>query len=198
MVHPVRSGAAATTIIGLLIATSVLAAGTPNDGNKLQCFDGMPDYPGTCSIVGGIATLDNTAGPYSGVYISNSNLEGRSLGNVNNLSFDYTGTPTNGSPRLTLPIDTDGDDVTDDYLSISAFFCNDGAGHLDAIHDPTCTIFRNSDGTNPVGANWADLVANHPDWTVAPDAISFIIADDTGSWTVSHVRLGKAARTTGK
>jgi len=187
------------TAVGLLVGGVALAAPNANSSNKLQCFDGQPDYPGTCSISNGVATLNNSTGPYSGVYISGSNLSGRTLSQVANLSFNYTGTPTNGSPRMTLPIDMNGDGTTDDYLSISAYFCNNGAGIVDAINDSTCTIYRNGDGTNPVGQNWADLVANHPTWTVGPAGdLPFIIADDTGSWTVSNVHIGKAARTTGK
>lgn len=190
-----------TTIVGLLMSGIAFAAAnpTPNGTNKLQCFDGMPTYPGTCSISDGVATLDNTAGPYSGVYISGSNLNGKLLSSVGNLSFNYTGTPTNGSPRLTLPIDMNGDGTTDDYLSISAYFCNNGAGFVDVINDSTCTIYRNGDGTNPVGNNWAQVVAAHPTWTVGPDdALPFIIVDDTGLWTISNVHIGKAARTTGR
>src|SRR5438105_7605915 len=102
---------------GLLVAGVTFAAPSANSSNKLQCFDGRPTYPGTCSISNGVATLDNTAGPYSGVYITGSNLPGKKITDVNNLSFDYTGTPTNGSPRLTFPLDINGDGVTDDYIS---------------------------------------------------------------------------------
>src|SRR5205814_3109225 len=111
-----------------MIAGSAVAAPAGNS-NKLQCFS---DPPATCAIsASGIATLDNSAGGDSGVYITGSNLLGKRLSQVGRLSFNYTGTPTNGSPRVTLPLDTNADGLTDDYVSISAFFCNDGAGLVD-------------------------------------------------------------------
>src|SRR5262245_3660885 len=135
-------------LFGLAAVFAAMSAGSafagPN-GNKLSCFDGTTDggFYGLCSVTNaGVATLDNTsndatgtANPfdqYSGVYLQNSNLDGKKLKSVNQLAFDYTGTPTNGSPRISLPLDTNGDGATDVYAFISAFWCNDGAGHLDA------------------------------------------------------------------
>ena len=181
--------------------------------NKLQCFDGTTDtanadpagsygpYGGICTLTSkgakGPATLDNTvlvgSGDYAGVYVFNSNLNGKPIGQIDHLSFIYIGTPTNGSPRITLPIDTTGDGVLDDYLSISAYWCNDGAGLVDAIHDSTCIIFLNSNGTTPVGQNWAEMVAAHPTWTITNDS-AFVIADDPGIWTVYNVTLGKPGK----
>src|SRR5213075_2705698 len=101
----------------LVIGMPARAAGNVNvNGNKLQCFSGTTDgdqggvtYGGTCSLTeAGVATLDNTDGDtdgsYSGVYIQNSNLDGKLLKEVNRLGFSFTGVPTAGSPRLTLPI----------------------------------------------------------------------------------------------
>jgi hypothetical protein len=176
------------------VAASALAG--PN-GNKLTCFSGTTDltiYGGTCSLTtGGVATLNNTDGnlngDYSGVYLQNSNLDGKKLTTVNKLAFDYTGIPTNGSPRISLPLDTNGDGATDVYAFISAFWCNDGAGHLNALTDQTCMIFV---GNQIAGyANWDAFVAAFPTATVGADALPFIIADDAGSWTVSNVQLGK-------
>src|ERR1051326_8754406 len=106
--------AAAAMLTMSLTAVAAQPSPANANGNKLQCFDGRPTYPGMCSLTpSGVATLDNTAGPYSGVYIQNSNLDGKLLSNVNQLAFNYTGTPTNGSPRLTFPLDVNGDGVTD-------------------------------------------------------------------------------------
>jgi len=187
-------------LLGLAAVMAVAAAGSalagPN-GNKLQCFSGTTDggiYGGTCTVTKtGVATLDNTDGntngDYSGVYLQNSNLDGKKLNTVNQLAFDYTGTPTNGSPRISLPLDTNGDGATDVYAFISAYWCNDGAGHVDAINDPTCMIFVGSQITGY--ANWKAFLAAYPTATVGADALPFIIADDVGSWTVSNVQLGK-------
>lgn len=207
----------ASLVAGFIIGGIALAADGPvitaPGQNKLLCFDGTTDtatavpegsygpYGGVCTLktngAKGSATLDNSvlvgSADYSGVYIPNSTLNGKSLAQITQLSFNYTGTSTNGSPRLTLPIDTNGDTITDDYLSISAYWCNNEAGTVDAIHDPTCTIFVNSDGTTPVGMNWAGLVVAHPTWTVTDD-YAFLIADDAGLWTVNNVKLGKGGK----
>ncbi len=178
------------------MALVVSAAGNTN-GNKLQCFSGTTDldiYGGTCTLSSdGTATLNNsggdTDGEYSGVYLSNSNLDGKLLSEINKLSFTYTGEATAGSPRLTFPLDKDGDGVTDVYASVGAYYCNDGAGLVDVLNDPTCTIYLN-DGSAGPWANWAELIAANPTWKVAK-ALPFIIADDAGTWTVSNVQLGK-------
>ena len=172
--------------------------GANANGNKLQCFSGTTDglgFGGTCSLTEtGVATLDNTDGnvngDYSGVFIQNSNLNGKTLAEVALLGFSYTGTALAGSPRISLPLDTDGDGATDTYAFISAFHCNDGAGLVDAINDQTCTIFV---GNQISGYdNWAAFAAANPTYEIGPDgALPFIIADDAGSWEVSAVRLGK-------
>lgn len=166
--------------------------------NPLLCFDGVSDatiYGGNCTITNGVATLDNNGGDpdgsYSGVYTAVSSLTGKTLSQVDQLSFNYTGTPTNGSPRFSIPLDTNSDGITDDYLFISAYWCNDGAGLVDPINDPTCQIF---DYNSISGfANWAAVIAAYPTATIGPDgALPFIIADDAGLWTVSNVHLGGA------
>ncbi len=122
-------------------------------------------------------------------------MSGKLLGDVKQLSFEYTGVATAGSPRISLPIDVTGDGTTNFYAYISAFHCNDGAGLVDPIHDATCTIFY--DG-GPVSGypTWAAFVAAHATWQVG--AIPFVIADDLGSWTVFNVHLGEASSTSDK
>ena len=200
--------AALTAMLAVALPASAANAGNVN-GNKLQCFSGTTDggFFGECSLTAdGVATLNNnsptdtppgndttgTTDPfdqYSGVYIQNSNLDGKALKEVNQLRFSFTGVATAGSPRLTIPIDTNGDGVTEFYVSIGAFYCDDGSGNVDAINGTTCTIYRNDNGSGP-WANWAAFVAANPSWRVA-NALPFIIADDPGFWTVSNVQLGK-------
>lgn len=185
-----------------LVAFSGPALAANTNGNKLLCFDGTTDggFYGLCSLApDGTATLDNVSNDatgvtnpydqYSGVYLQNSNLDGKKLSAVNQLAFDYTGVPTAGSPRLTLPIDKNGDGVTDVYASIGAYYCNDGAGHVDAINDLSCQIFLNDNSAGP-WANWDAFVAANPTWKIGKN-LPFIIADDPGTWTVSNVQLGK-------
>ena len=175
-----------------LIGASVALAESEN-GNKLSCFSGTEDgFNGTCTFTADGAELDNVDGDrnpgnnYSGVYLQNSNLDGKALANVNKLSFRYTGDgATAGSPRFSLPIDT-GSGTTAFYAFVSAYYCNDGAGLVDALNDATCTIFAGSESF----ANWGALLAAHPDWRVGPN-LPFVIAEDPGLWTVSQVQLGK-------
>jgi len=124
------------------------------------------------------------------VYFAVSSLSGQLLSDVSDLSFSYTGTATAGSPRISLPIDTNNDGATDFYAFIGAFYCNDGSGLVDPLHDATCTIFYAGNISGDV--NWAAFVAAHPTWRVS-SAVPFIVADDPGLWTVSNVHLGEAA-----
>jgi hypothetical protein len=119
-------------------------------------------------------------------------MYGQLLSDVKTLSFNYTGdAPGAGAPRFSVPIDTDGDGDTDQYAFISAYYCNDGAGQVDAINDPTCTIWLG--GVVPY-ANWAALAAAYPAGRIATDAYVFVIADEPGTWTVNQVRFGKPGK----
>ena len=179
---------AATALAG---ATVALAGN--EKGNTLSCFSGTQEggANGTCAFTTDGATLntiDGNTNPYdnyAGVYLQNSNLDGKSLADVNKLSFRATGTTTAGSPRFSLPIDT-GDGTTAFYAFVSAFYCNDGDGLVDAVNDPTCEIYAGGEAFK----NWAAMIAAHPDWRVGPN-LPFVIADDPGVWTVSNVQLGK-------
>jgi hypothetical protein len=170
--------------------------------NKLICFDGTTDggYNGVCTLTSngakGPATLNNNdtdAYPYnnySGVYVANSSLYNSSLSAIKQLSFEYSGEATAGSPRVSIPVDTNGDETSDGYLFVSAYYCNDGAGLVDIVNDPTCTIYTNFSAES--FDNWADLIATHPTWRIVNDAYVFLIADDPGVWTVKNVKFGKA------
>src|SRR5882762_10394210 len=192
-------------VLAVLSAAVLLGNAGPaaasNGSNQLLCFDGTTDtangdtggavYGGVCTRTANGAILDNSlavgSGDYSGVYYQTSSLSGKMLGQVTQLSFNYTGVATAGSPRISLPIDVTGDGTTDLYAFIGAYYCNNGAGLVDAINDSTCQIFVGAESF----ANWAAFVAAHPTWHVG--AIPFVIADDAGLWTVSDVHLGEKA-----
>ena len=194
-------GVLAVLSAAILFGNSGPAAAS-NGSGQLLCFDGTTDtanqqtggavYGGVCTRTPNGAILDNSvpvgSGDYSGVYYKTSSLSGKLLGDVTQLSFNYTGVPTAGSPRISLPIDVTGDGTTDFYAFIGAFYCNNGAGLVDPIHDSTCTIFYTG-GPDSGYPNWAAFVAAHPTWHVG--AIPFVIADDAGLWTVSNVHLGE-------
>lgn len=203
--HPARFVA----ILAIVLSAALLGnAGTAAAANPLLCFDGTTDtangqtggvtYGGHCILnaTGTGATLDNSvpvgSGDYSGVNFATSSLSGKPLSQVTDLSFTYTGTATAGSPRISLPIDTNGDGTTDFYAFIGAFYCNNGAGFVDPLHDTTCTIFYTGNTTGD--ANWATFVAAHPTWKVS-NSVPFVIADDAGLWTVDNVHLGETTAT---
>ena len=173
------------------------AANTSSSGNKLQCFSGTADggYNGTCTLISNGAslnTVDSDSDPnnsYAGVYIP-SNLGGKTIGDVNKLSFDYNGSgAAGGSPRISIPIDEDGDGTTEAYAFIDTQGCNTGdanSGTLDAINDPTCLVAYDA-----IYPNWAAFVAAHPTYRVASDALTFIIVDQPGTFSITNVQLGK-------
>ena len=185
-------------IFALVLSAALLGnAGTAAAANPLLCFSGTTDgttYGGVCTILPGgtSATLNNTGGDpdgsYSGVYYASSNLSGKLVSSITQLSFDYTGVATAGSPRISLPIDTNNDGSADFYAFIGASACGVG-GHVD-IHNAGCLVFWTA---GPVsGESWATFSAHG--WRVAataPDNIPFVIADDAGIWTVSNVQLGQ-------
>ena len=165
-------------------------------GNKLQCFDGEteggPDNTGECTLVENGAEITTSSGfSYAGVYIMNSNLGGKLLEDVNKLSFDYDGSSAlGGSPRISLPIDDDGDGSWDNFAFIDTLGCNTGSadtGTLDVINDPTCTIWSD----NVSYDNWADFMTTNPTYRIASDALTFVIVDQPGTFTITNVQLGK-------
>jgi hypothetical protein len=184
------------SVLAALVLTTVSFAGNEN-GNKLQCFDGTTDggFNGTCELTAGGAVLDTTDGDdnpnnaYAGVYIQNSNLDGKLIGDVNKLAFSYSGSgAAGGSPRISIPIDEDGDGTTEAYAFVDTQGCNDGSansGTLDAINDATCIVAYDS-----LYDNWAAFVAANPTYRVA-DALAFVIVDQPGDFTISNVQLGK-------
>jgi hypothetical protein len=172
-----------------------LGKSTAPGQNKLRCFSGTTDgiqdgvqYGGTCTLVGGTkgpattAILDNTDGDsdgsYSGVYVLNNTLSGKLLSQVTQLSFDFTGSaPGAGAPRFSLPVSTGG------YAFIGGYYCNDG-GHID-INNASCIVWYNGVSY----PTWADFAASNPAARVG-SALTFIIADEAGSWTVSNAKIG--------
>jgi hypothetical protein len=203
----VKQGLLVLTAFPLLFMAVLLANTAPAAAaNPLLCFDGTTDtangetgglvFGGVCTILPGgtSASLNNTvAGPdgqYSGVYYAVSDISGDLLTSITQLSFDYTGSAaTAGSPRISLPIDTNNNGTFDFYVFISASHCGIG-GHVD-INNAGCLVFYTS---GPIsGQSWADFTANGGGtWRVATDTVPILVADDVGLWTVSNVELGQA------
>jgi len=175
------------------ILTAVSVAAASSSGNKLQCFSGTEDggvYGGTCALTGnGCATLDTTDGnpngSYAGVYVS-PGLPGKPIGDVKKLSFSFDGGPvTGGSPRLSIPIDENGDGTTDAYAFIDAATCGVASG---GTVDLSCPVVYD----NVTYANWAAFAAANPTYRIGSDALAFVIVDQPFYGTVCNVQLGKA------
>jgi hypothetical protein len=197
-------GVTLTSLALLLMLSSSASAAAPDpanaNGNKIQCFDGTTDggFNGVCTLTANGATLntvDADADPnnaYAGVYLQNSNLAGKTLSTVNKIAFSYSGTgAVGGSPRISVPIDLDGDGAWDQFLFADTGACNDGdanVGTLDLVNDPTCTMYLG--GVTPY-ANWAEFVAANPTARIATDTVSFIIVDQPGEFEITNVQLGK-------
>lgn len=196
----IAAGAVAVVLAVSAIAQSY-AASAP-----LLCFQGTGDgygSNGTCVMnADGVSAVVNTVdsdsdsnNAYGGVYYETSSLTGKTVGQVDALSFSYNGTgAAGGSPRITLPIDKDGDGVTDSYISMDTLGCNDGdanVGTVDVVHDQTCVVSDNATGESFV--NWADYVAAHPTYVVSSDAIPFVVVDQPGQFTLSNVVIGSQA-----
>ncbi len=169
--------------------------------NKLLCFDGTSDgspWGGTCvpnsnGAKGAVTLTTTTPGyDYAGVYTNDSTMYGQKLGEVKTLSFTYAGSePGAGAPRFSVPIDTDGNGSNDQWAFISALYCNNGAGLVDAINDPTCTVWLG--GVTPY-ENWTALVAALPAARIATDQFVFVVADEPGTWVINHVQFGKPGK----
>lgn len=133
----------------------------------------------------GTFTIANDASEYGGVYLNSRSQSGKPLASVD-FSFTASGDIAGGAPRLTVPIDMDGNGSAEDYASIGANNCVDPT--FVSTTSPTCQVFLNSNGVTG-WANWDAFAAANPTWRVAPGWIPFIIADVAGTYVVSDIVL---------
>jgi hypothetical protein len=170
------------------------------NGNKIQCFAGTTDggANGTCTLTANGAflnTVDGDSDPnnsYAGVFIQNTNLDGKPIGNINKLAFTYSGSGETGgeSPEINIPIDEDGNGDIEAYAIIDTFGCNDGdpnMGTLNAITDPTCMV---SYGLTAY-RSWGAFVEANSTYRIATNALAFIILDLPGEFTITNIQLGR-------
>ena len=190
------------SVFALVLSAVFLGnAGTAAAANPLLCFDGPSEgtvYGGDCTINpdGTSATL-NTAdgdvdGSYAGVYYATTSLSGDLIGTVTGLSFTYsctTGAPcvTGGSPRMSIPIDTNNDGTTDGYAFIDANNCGQTTNRTGTV-DQSCPVFFGS----TLYTNWAAFASANPTYRIATDSVPFVIADQPFRGIISNVQLGQA------
>jgi len=187
--HPIRF----MSVFALVLSAVFLGNAAPAAAaNPLLCFEGAP---GDCTVNSGgtSATLNTAAGGYAGVYYASSDLSGDPVATVAGLSFTYTcastaNCVTGGSPRISVPIDTNADGDTESYAFIDANNCGMTAATTGTVTQ-TCPVFFGS----TLYANWAAFVADNAGARIATDAIPFVIADQPFVGVISNVQLGQSA-----
>ena len=204
------------TLVGVVLMAATASAAPPTappSGDMLKFFGG-----GAGTIVwtsaGGSSTEDNqalqlsgtTAGAdYAGAYAINATSKGVPLSQFN-ASFDVKGYEGAGSPRISLPVDVDGNGTTDLWAYLSSSYCT-GAARTDAgsgfnnvdFQKPGCTIYTSAPGIVLHGladavhaqgtisyeyGNWT-IDARDAGWRVATDRQPFLILDEAPA--VSYV-----------
>jgi hypothetical protein len=141
---------------------------------------------------------------YVAIFANCTGIEGRTLPQVRNLSFDFmneTAQPVHvgpGAPRIEIALDSNNDGSYDEIASLSAAHCpevlggNPGWSRADFTgrHSIGCEIWLNSNGVTPAsasdGANsaWANLASQYPTWKVL---VAYLVFDETGTTFVDRV-----------
>jgi hypothetical protein len=146
---------------------------------------------------------EQTGDDYAGVYANNTSLAGRLLGDVRNVSFDFLLGPgdTGGGVRFSIPIDENGDSVTDNFLFAAARDCaepitasNWQRADFTGRNSLGCTIYYG--GVTPYTSTgtqsaWDVFAAANPTWRVAPqsDQVAFVILDEVGTVFLDRVAM---------
>lgn len=187
-----------TAIVGvisalLITAAMATAAGQPAapGQNPITCF-------GSCTQLSKTSARIDTTGTNGGggVYLVNYNnsFYNVRLSQVAKLQNNVTGDTLGIDPRWSIPIDENGDQVTEAFAFVSFADCNNGAGLVDVINDTTCTVYYKG----VAYPNWYTF--SHTDGTnyrISFGDYAFIIADLSGApgvWTVSNVQVGKPGK----
>ena len=199
----------AAAVAAMSIPIHAAGPSTAPGQNKIQCFDGASDadiYQGTCTLnssgAKGSATLALTsgdpAGDYAGVYTLDSALYNSLAADLTQLSYHYQGTiaAQPGNLSYNIPIDTNGDTLTEFFLFVDAYYCPGKAGVVDIVNDANCVMWEG--GAVP-RANWAAFLAANPGARIANDNYAFIVSERTGAepsaiWMVNDVKFGKAGK----
>ena len=188
-------------VASLALAGTVFAAAPGTGKNGIQCFGD----PASCQIINKTsARLTTETGTGASVFIPgfNDSFYGVRTSLITNLSNTVTGSPLGIDPRWSIPIDATEpglgyvhDGLTDYFLFVSFADCNNGAGLVDVLNDPTCTLNRSDTGaTYP---NWATFSSTTNTYIANDINYAFIIADGSGAhgtWTISNVKVGKPGK----
>ena len=187
--HPIRF----MSVFALVLSAVFLGnAGPAAAAEPLLCFE---NSPGDCVINpdGTSATINTVNGGSAGVYYATSGPYGDSVATVTGLSFMYTCPSAatcvrGGSPRISIPIDTDGNGDTESFAFIDANNCNQAGGTAGTVNQ-ACPVFFG--GT--LYTNWAAFVAANAGARIGTDEFLFVIADQPFAGVISNVQLGQSA-----
>ena len=168
-----------------------------------------PLDPNTARLM--IHVLSQDGDDFAGAFSNCSGIEGQTLPQVRNLSFDFmneTGQPVHigaGSPRYSVGIDKDGDGTADFFAFLAAFHCGaalpedttwsraDFTGRVLA----GCSIFAEAEQFTSDGAKsaWTLFAEAHPTWKVTT---AFLVVDEAGTTFVDRLAFhNKNYRTSG-
>jgi hypothetical protein len=173
------------TAVALGAAALVLAASAAQaaPSKALKTF-GTGDVTST----GDSATIVNDPGEYGGVYLSSKSQSSKPLTQAVLEFRNAGGDVAGGSPRLSIPIDTDGVGSTDDgYAFLDVAGCGGTSGDNTLVSTQSSTCAVNFHGVDY--PNWSAFTAANPSYRIAPGSIPFIIADTAGSYAVNNIVL---------
>jgi hypothetical protein len=152
-----------------------------------------------------VHVLSQSGDDFAGAFNDCTGIEGRTLPQVRNLSFDFLNQSTNpvhignGSPAIRVLIDTNNngafDSGVDEVATLAAFFCGGPVAVLPentawsradftGRTAPGCDVWLNSNGVTPaassdgVNSAWANFAAANPTWKVIS---AFFILDEVGT-----------------
>jgi len=200
-----------------VLAGAAVAGSPPTSTDMLKFFHGGNGVVSWTSE-GGSSTADNQAlklsgttqgTDYSGAYAVNATSAGTLLSEFN-ASFDVKGYQGAGSPRISLPVDTTGDGLTDFWAYLSASYATgnarspaaNGFDHVD-FQQSGATIYTSMGGlvlnglSDPLSATGSITyqyggfsfavtdAGPRSAWTVATDNQPFLILDEAPA--VSYV-----------
>jgi hypothetical protein len=168
---------------------------SPLDSNtaRLLLHVLLQDYAGTPVPYDYIAVFSNCTG-----------IEGKTLAQVRNLSFDFMNDSSQpvhvslGAPRIEMALDSNGDGSYDEIASLSAGHCSEvlssdprwSRADFTGRVTPGCLIWFNSDGTNPKSASdgvnsaWKNLATLYPTYKVL---VAYLVFDESGTTFVDRV-----------
>lgn len=134
------------------------------------------------------ATIVNGPGDFGGVYLTSKSTSSKALTAVVFAFQNDGGDVGGGSPRFSLPIDTDGKANTNDgYAFIDVAGCGGVSGDTTWVstQNPACHVnFQSVDY-----ANWGAFAAANPTYKTGQGYIPFIIADTAGSFAIDSIVL---------